>query len=372
MSRTAMVLLAVLAVVLLACGRSHGARSGEGPDAGRGEGPDAGSVGPDGSVDDELDAADVAAALEAYQCEFSLRCSTYPIPAFHPSCHPEVAASRVQWHRDHPRPIDQERAAACLASLEEETCSGYRPECDGVLQGDRVEGEPCEFAVDCARGFYCSGAADGCSGTCVPQLGPGEECGLEVGACVSGDCRLEGERGTCSDFARIGERCEEFLSCESGYCDAEGICRSDRDSTGTPCERDRDCSFLHSCSARGTCELVEVQRPGLGDACNTDEECLETFGCREGLCVPYPVEGEACGDLPCLWSGCIDGVCAPVPAGGGCRDDLDCASGWCGGSPAAGVCQAPTPIGGACRRDVECGESGWCAEGVCAARGMCE
>ncbi len=317
-----------------------------------------------------LSAADVAEAFEARRCEFSLRCGTYPISGLHYSCHPAVVARRVQWHRDNPRLIDQERAEACLASLEADPCRDRRPECDGLLQGDRGEGEPCEVFYECAPGLFCTGAADGCSGTCVPQRGEGEPCG-EFGACASGGCtHPDADTAICWGTVAVGEPCEPGRSCEGGYCDADGICQLEDAAAGAACAEDWECPYLYRCAA-GVCALADVQRPGEGDVCRTDEECQEAFGCQDGACVRYPVEGEACGDVPCLWSGCIDGVCAPVPAGGSCMFDADCA-GWWEWSRPEGVCQAPTPIGGACRRDAQCGESGWCADGVCAVKGMCE
>lgn len=248
-------------------------------------------------------------------------------------------------------------------------------ECVGLTCRETVAGQICTSPCDplrpdfgCEPGFYCA-FADGCTGFCVPR---DEEGTLPVGAdctsdaeCVSSFCTDPGDgRRRCltpcqgdSGMCLAGEACAANPGACGGCVDAE-ILAADR-GLGEGCETDEECRS-------GTC----FQEDGLSyctRACESDEECPDTFHCRDAVCVAGP-RGDI-GD-PCVGNGdCREGTfCAMQGEEAWCTRlcvDEECPAGFaCVAAGGTEVC-APERglLGDACTTDEEC------VTGLCADRG---
>jgi hypothetical protein len=280
---------------------------------------------------------------------------------------------------------------ACLATFTCETFEGVpaapSEACEGVsrsmleAQGFEVAetGEACSAGLArggpiCANGDFCS-------------AGEGEQC------------------GTCTARKPEGAACASILECESFYCAEDGTCHT-RLADGEPCEEDMQCRSF-GCH-EGTCGDGEY-----GGSCADSDDCYGGEFCLDGTCVPPRADGEACtSDEQCLDT-CVDGKCgATAGCGAGevgdacngsehCQEGLNCSldtyrcvaavaigatcrasygecvdGSYCevedfSSEEPTGTCTALKPDGTACDGSSEC-ESGTCSEaGQCASPALC-
>lgn len=190
--------------------------------------------------------------------------------------------------------FDAVAARRCLDELGAYTCDGEYPDvCFDVLTGTIPVGDKCDVSGDCARAggsdavclqewgadygtcrrvvrskeggpcesstatemFECEEGQTCINQTCAPRLPAGAECfgfGCEEGS----DCKYDGAAQTflCVPYARAGEGCAERECLESAWCGPDQVCHA---------------------------------KLGAGDACQSDEECLDvchptTKRCTDG------------------------------------------------------------------------------------------
>jgi hypothetical protein len=227
--------------------------------------------------------------------------------------------------------------------------------CEGLMVSAASPPAACysdeTFQEPCAVG-YCD-RSEGCPGTCVDYLLPGDSCDGSVWCDPAAFCNQEGEcqayglegelcsayeclfplvcfNGSCRQSGEVGAECNDqdapcadLLVCVDGVCD-------DSVPAGEVCTFSVQCPADHSClySPPGGSELRCEPTPHLGDACDVrdgntcadpDSQCLADDGKLVGSCVSFYVgEGAACGD----------GV-------GDCADEFYCRQGT---DPALGTC----------------------------------
>lgn len=196
----------------------------------------------------------------------------------------------------------------------------------------------------------------------------------DVSSTTTGDTSSESTTETGEPLLELGESCLGSDECESGHCyqvGGMGVCSECR--TDADCE-DGGCSppnILVSPFAPGFCNSGE-----LGEACSSDETCVDDRQCIEVVGVPE-FELSTCSECA-TDADCDDGEsCTPhydleryagyfscaelgtVPTGGGCTpgNDEQCESGMCGevsvffGALTLGVC-------GDCKTNDDCETEG--------------
>ncbi len=191
----------------------------------------------------------------------------------------------------------------------EDLCDGVDNNCDGALDEDIPEIQPCEVSNEHGT---CTGTAD-CLGTagwdCQAPTPDAEVCNGEDDDCDGGvDEDFRNDAGQYADYDHCGQ-C--FLSCAGGYPHATTYCD---DSGGTP-----ECK-VQSCDP-GYFKLDDTQcvpeTSALCQECESDADCLVDGG----LCVEL-VDGSFCFK-PCADSSdCPAGYqCQSVDGGSQCIPD---------------------------------------------------
>lgn len=158
-------------------------------------------------------------------------------------------------------------------------------------------------ALDCTLQFT-AGASD-CRDFCYPFVGPrfaGEVCARQE------ECgrNLMCHRGECTDPCLVRPPAEGDQCDDDNGCGADLFCANDGGSeTGVclayPIGGDAcyfsQCAAGFDCNADDICEALTPQ----GDPCMGHRECVTGY-CPAGRCAALPSVGQACG---------IDGICAP-------------------------------------------------------------
>ncbi len=230
-------------------------------------------------------------------------------------------------------------------------------------------GESCQSSTEC-KSDLCVGG--GQSGSCVQDCGPAKPCASGY-ACV----KISGGGGVCfkAGQKKLGDACEDSLSCAGGLCAASGgkyICSQ-------PCSASNKCPPDFTCyplSGGGGGCFKAPSKKGDGQTCTYSSEC------QSGLCVG--TSGAAKCVQPCSTSNdqCLPGyICTPLSGGGGaciklgdkkmgqtCGKPSDCASGDCVGLGSSGfVCTQACKATSECDCGFECqafsGGSKFCVNG---------
>lgn len=270
---------------------------------------------------------------------------------------------------------DEGAARRCLDSIRSDPCEEYpywysqsimgveyRPECR-FLMGQLVDGEPCQWDMECGRNSYCSASpGTGCFGKCTPHKQVGEQA-PSPRACAPGllhveqICRQPAEEGqACSTLGIYPDGCGTGLSCDT----ETAVCQRLQD-LGEPCDRQTTFCQWHLVCAQGVCQ----KRQGLGGAC--------------------PV-GSAGHDqvIPCQWGlSCVGeegstGTCQRVsvwpylPERERCTGSAQsCGPGlYC--SESSGTCQRRPYLGEPCPDPDWCSEFSTCWQGTCMVFGACQ
>lgn len=260
----------------------------------------------------------------------------------------------------------------------------------------------CPSGQECVDGSCRTITGDGT--VCSPCMGP-TECGGAADYCI----RYPDGAGYCGKACTNDSNCGPSEMC-FGTDGAGSQCirviagRPSCASAPPPgCSTDSDCASTERCNtSTGNCEPRPVDRAGLGEPCETNDDC------NSGVCLARP-EGSACTQS-CDWldptscpggfycNGTAAGSCGPglclsgsagaAALGEACAVDTDCAtllcsSGLCGspcipdgaaGCPEGYTCQVGVVMGcGACRVASALGEpcdtNEVCASRMCAVAG---
>ena len=316
----------------------------------------------DGSIDEEVNVADMACAtgLPGICAAGMGACLDGAV-----RCTPDAQAMDEACDgldNDCDGTIDENLRNACgrCGPLGPDGCDGIDNDCDGTIDEDAQ----CPTGQDCLGGicrdpcnnFECPGLLVCVDGFCVDRCDAilceaGQSCeegecfdpcaGVQCPggqACAEGDCVPDNCFGLgCPD----GERCNDDGACEGDPC-------AEVDCVARQFCRDGDC--IESC-ADISCPLGESCRDGLcvADPC-AEVDCAAGEICREGACVGDPCLGIDCPTgLVCSAGACIGDPCASVrcPAGESCvidaagvaqcaLDYVDPGAGGAGGDPGAG------------------------------------
>jgi hypothetical protein len=242
-----------------------------------------------------------------------------------------IAAGRIIYH--------PEKAQACLDALE-------------VVLGCSVTnifGAAAKAAENACKAAYEPTVADGAA--CYTSL----EC-ISQSCEIPFDCSMACCEGKCasSTKAKVGESCANGETCADGaYCEMDAMgapttCAAQA-AEGQPCTSFDGCAVPSFCAldfmtGMGTCVVPAAH----GAACDPNA----IFGCdrlddycdaTSKTCLTSKLVGEACADVPCVFSAeCVNGTCAKKPGEGGtcdpmgfsqCLGDLECEMG--------GTCEFP-------------------------------
>ena len=203
---------------------------------------------------------------------------------------------------------------------DDEQCAGQNSECN-------IDETTCDVATGC------------CTGRCEP-LGPeppaeiGEECDLPGRFdCVSGAyCHLA--TNTCQALIAVGDACSEEFACVSpALCTLDHVGEDPVRRCVIPSGPGEACVSLNirACEQGDYfCEdddLVCRRRPGAGNSCTPNGECLPYAYCNNGRCASRPALGDAC-----------DGVNGP-----NCMGALTCRNAVCIVNTSAGGSMCPLP-----------------------------
>jgi len=212
--------------------------------------------------------------------------------------------------------------------------------CDGAACKHLPLGAACTTGTDCDSGSCADGVCCnlGCAGTCVSCNQPGS-----AGQCLPVAAGTSDPRGICKD--------EGAASCGlTGSCNGQGGCA--RYAAGSVC-KPSSCAGgsmipAGTCDGRGTC----LEGPAIAcdpfmcggtaclDTCTSDADCVTPATCAAGSCGKRGL-GQACQSAEQCKSGfCADGVCCSEACTGKCRFcALSVALGRCVDVPA----DAPDP-----------------------------
>lgn len=271
---------------------------------------------------------------DAQYCDEGLACLGFAADGgngYCPSGHAlECTQLPAQWNPD--CAFDKCGASFCAAECgDERSCpeGHFDYDVSGVCycvpdrQGSALCTDPIEN-TECPEGEKCMPIA-GRFSQCVEEgeLGPGEECGQDLGSCIEGHmCASSGGPSTCMrvcDYdADTGcdpfdiclgiegvERwglCLTFELCEitnmSAECPADRVCipidiaegcENYRCYPSEGIQEDEECTYLNSCDhgllCVGTCKKICIQPEGTG--CEDGEICISLSGCPEtwGVCL---------------------------------------------------------------------------------------
>lgn len=245
---------------------------------------------------------------------------------------------------------------------------------DGTCRATAGPGDVCGATTPCAWGLLCEGGA--CVGGRALE---GEWCPAGVeGACAEGlGCSPEGswsDRGTCIPQVGRGEECRHDVGCAAGLYCVMGRC-GDAPTEGMPCSRGRHCADGLICGIVPDSHCLQAP-VAEGDLCGRDEDCPGDLHCyREAgddhfRCHPRALEGERCSaDGPDCAAGLYchsrDRVCAPLRAPGGpctagelCEGDFVCQPN--DGASVGGTCLPRAAPGSSCRNGEVCALGSFC------------
>jgi len=256
-----------------------------------------------------------------------------------------------------------EENGSCIPSPSgEETCDGTDDDCDEMVdEGCIPLGDPCAASDECVGGLCADTAAGRICTTECDGLRPEEGCGPGF-FCAADGCNgycVRGERG----MAGNGADCTANTDCASLFCLDPG---DGRQRCLDPCRGDAGlCYAGEVCAANpGECGgcvdagIVAGQR-GLGEACDTDDECRGDMVCQEyaGIreCARPCDSDESCGE----GFECRDGLCRldrRQGVGGTCAENPDCGDGVCASAGARSWCTAQ------CASEEDCPEGFGCQD----------
>jgi hypothetical protein len=275
---------------------------------------------------------------------------------------------------------DGTKAQACLNVISKLTCDGLltrdQPECLAAIDGTVALGGDCDLNEECKGSAICQSRTGTCPGQCVARFSAGQACSAD-GDCDDG-LQCSSETKLCVKPAAAGENCEygsppcgPGLLC-LGKDDSKktpGVCRNATDAMSSPagtacdpvagilCTPGVSCVADHidlvatkivwTCVETGTYPAGGACKPGIPEACSTDNYCLTGTGLAAlaGTCTVIPDAKQPCGTgfgAQCQTGAvCVAGLCQNYAANGvSCTGDDMCYSGYCG---ATGGCQPPLP-----------------------------
>jgi hypothetical protein len=311
--------------------------------------------------------------------------------------------------------FDADAAGACLAKVSSESCEELRrdnallSECywESNIVGTVETGGFCERWEECespddvcyVTDSFCS------SGKCTPRSRPGESCDF-IG-CIDGARCSEIQPYVCEASARAkeGESCASS-ECEAGlFCSGRRLCHEYSEPLG--CTAKADCPHLQACliepgEGEGICGPGRAVGAACGMGASGEDDCTWAAACRDSVCTDVWVpEGATCrntgsrGGLTCIESRCQildamtqEGVCGPFPGEGevctvgGCAPGFDCTVDGCtplsfcerescgaGTYCSSSGCLPEKAAGEMCSAADECGFAMACVGGIC---GACE
>lgn len=224
---------------------------------------------------------------------------------------------------------------------------------------------------------------------------PAQDCGSgcpECQTCIDGGCVSSTDGAVCSGGTCQNGSCRSNekncpADCSDGCCDAaNGVCKPGGDAQfcGRNGEECTACGLNQACRSQHCCGANSV-------LCNADEDCCNSWACRQGQCCtlngrststtdPRCCEpgdevnsaksccrsiGESCTAATscCGLSTCVDNTCCVGPAKL-CRSNAECCSGVCANVSVERPGTCCRPIGEACVVESDC--CGYCVDGHCA------
>ena len=193
---------------------------------------------------------------------------------------------------------------ACCAG----TCSG------GVAPGVRNTGAPCTARDSCMNG-YCDGATK----TCIAYKVANDAC-ANSGECGSGLLCSANNPRHCQAMVATNGACSTTSDClnladlcTTGTCKPSGL-------NGTTCNSNSECQLDHMCSAGAGVPGQCRQPPMLGESCQSFSLCLTGYcnGAAVPMCVAKLANGQPCvssmAGRDCMSGYCMNGVCNTKPA----------------------------------------------------------
>lgn len=213
--------------------------------------------------------------------------------------------------------------------------------------------DPCTTDSDCDFDHYCA------SGNCAEKSGPGEDCSYEDPEDpVPGEYDVQCAAGLfchpvdleCMEACEIGSTCGSDAACPSGSgcaplevnesSDAFTVCTDRGNSAESACNTDEDCVNSFYCDGTN-CQADKT----AGVACTTHNECASGLHCDLGsageiTCVTNLASGTACtasyqcgpNSAGCVNEGAVAGSSCRnslLPLESTCGSNTDCASGRC-------------------------------------------
>jgi hypothetical protein len=199
--------------------------------------------------------------------------------------------------------------------------------------GALANGAPCAVPQQCQTD-YCALVPGAACGTCAPRPPAGTPCSNIN--CFRGDS-CAGTPPTCHTPSSLGlpcglgNTCVDGLSCVGSTATAMGTCQQAPSMVGDPCQfNGLGCDSYAGVACNlvtGTCEQLRISL--AGGACGMVDDQSPTVCavgiCERGVCVPYPMGGEACvvgGPIGCLspWTCIADGTQDGGAEDGGAQD----------------------------------------------------
>ena len=250
-----------------------------------------------------------------------------------------VGGHELEWGLEEGRiEFDESRFDACRDAVETQWCNGtFEPGapfsaegCQGLITGQRTDGDPCLHDWDCADGANCSDRE-------------GSQCW---------DRCQDVDESSANDGADL--LCGDDACSEDEYCGRESDTCEQRGTEGDACdpEHRRSCAEEYICTRDESCEEPNLQSEG--------DACID----RVDVCEP----GLVCFADPRGPSTLLStGHCAPPgDAGDDCRFDHDCEYGlYCiGENDEESRCSRPNPVGEICSTNDHC-DDGYCDDGEC-------
>lgn len=271
-----------------------------------------------------------------------------------------VASGRVRY--------DPDLLAGCLRADEQRECSEVSsalPACHAAFEGTVALGERCATQYDCSPDAFCDlgiSQAASCPAVCKRRLEPGAAC-VHPAECAAGArcfaAEAPGLDRRCSPPTPQGQPCTGQHCAAGLFCSGsappfscEPVTRDQR--PGDPCSPAQQCANGAACrrdaSGARTCASESAGQPcTLASECVADEYCgckgATPGSCGAKQCLPWPLEGEPCGQgvinqaLCAQGLFCENGKCrARLGFGEPCDNPAMCSSVYC----LNGRCASPT------------------------------